>query len=143
VKNYREYMEVCRRSLRDADGLTLLHTIGGNRSTHRTDAWMDRYIFPNSMLPSAAQIASAAEGVLYLQDWQNFGPDYDPTLMAWHANAEAAWGDLPDYDERFRRMWRFYLLVSAGGFRAGGLQLWQVVLSRDALTDSYRPAGVR
>jgi cyclopropane-fatty-acyl-phospholipid synthase len=143
VKNYREYMQVCRRSLRDADGLTLLHTIGGTRSTHRTDAWMDRYIFPNSMLPSAAQIASAAEGILHLQDWQNFGPDYDPTLMAWHANIETAWADLPDYDERFRRMWRFYLLVSAGGFRAGGLQLWQVVMSRDALAESYRPAGIR
>jgi cyclopropane-fatty-acyl-phospholipid synthase len=63
--------------------------------------------------------------------------------MAWHANIEAAWDDLPDYDERFRRMWRFYLLVSAGGFRAGGLQLWQIVLSRDALAESYRPAGIR
>ena len=140
-KNYEAYFEVCRRCLRDPDGLTLLHTIGGSRSTHVTDPWIERYIFPNSMLPSAAQITRAAEGTLELQDWQNFGADYAPTLMAWHANVDAAWAELPGYDERFRRMWRFYLLSSAGTFRSGNLQLWQVVFSRQGLTDAYR--GVR
>ena len=144
VKNYRTYMETVRRCLSSADGLTLLHTIGGNHSRNRTDPWIDRYIFPNSMLPSAAQITTAAEGVLTLEDWHNFGPDYDRTLMAWHANASAAWDDLPDrYDERFRRMWDFYLLVSAGGFRARYLQLWQAVFSRDGLPRVYGPPGIR
>ena len=141
VKNYEAYFDVCRRNLSDPDGLTLLHTIGGSRSTRTTDPWIERYIFPNSMLPSAAQITRAAEGRLELQDWHNFGADYAPTLMAWHANVEAAWDELPGYDERFRRMWRFYLLSSAGTFRAGALQLWQVVLSREGLTQAYR--GVR
>jgi cyclopropane-fatty-acyl-phospholipid synthase len=143
VRNYREYMEVCRRCLRDPDGLTLVHTIGGSRSRTTTDPWVERYIFPNGMLPSAAQITKAAEGVLSLQDWHDFGPDYDPTLMAWHANAEAAWDDLPGYDERFRRMWGYYLLSSAGSFRAGALRLWQVVFSRDPLQQAYRPDGIR
>jgi cyclopropane-fatty-acyl-phospholipid synthase len=144
VKNYRSYMETVRRCLRSADGLTLLHTIGGNRSNTRTDPWMDRYIFPNSVIPSASQITAAAEGVLTLEDWHNFGPDYDRTLMAWHANVSAAWDELPDrYDERFRRMWNFYLLVSAGGFRARYLQLWQVVFSRDGLRGAYGPPGIR
>ena len=143
VRNYRTYMELCRRCLRDSDGLMLLHTIGGSLSKRTTDPWVERYIFPNSMLPSAAQITRAAEGLLELQDWHNFGADYDRTLMAWHANSEAAWGDLPGYDERFRRMWRFYLLSSAGSFRAGALQLWQVVFSRDGLTTPYRPPGIR
>ena len=143
VRNYRTYMEACRRLLRDPDGLTLIHTIGGSRSRRATDPWVERYIFPNSMLPSAKQIAEAAEGVLQLQDWHNFGPDYDRTLMAWHANSEAAWSDLPDYDERFRRMWRFYLLSSAGSFRSGNLELWQVVFSRDGLRSAYRPDGIR
>jgi cyclopropane-fatty-acyl-phospholipid synthase len=143
VRNYRAYMELCRKCLRDPDGLTLLHTIGGSRSTRTTDPWVARYIFPNSMLPSAAQITRAAEGLLELQDWQNFGADYDRTLMAWHTNIEAAWEDLPGYDERFRRMWRFYLLSSAGTFRAGALQLWQIVFSRDGLTTAYRPPGIR
>ena len=141
VRNYRTYFDVCRRCLRDPDGLTLLHTIGGSRSKRTTDPWIEEYIFPNSMLPSAAQIADAAEERLELQDWHNFGVYYDPTLMAWHANVEAAWDSLPDYDERFRRMWRYYLLSSAGSFRAGSLQLWQVVFSRDGLTAAYR--GIR
>ncbi len=141
VKNYRTYFEACRRLLRDDDGLTLVHTIGGSRSTNTTDPFFEKYIFPNSMLPSAAQITAEAEGVLHLQDWHNFGTDYDLTLMAWHRNIEAAWDDLPAYDERFRRMWRFYLLASAGSFRAGALQLWQVVFSKRGLTEAYR--GVR
>lgn len=140
-KNYATFMDVCRRCLRDPDGLVLLHTIGGSRSRQSTDLWIERYIFPNSMLPSAVQITRAAEGRLELQDWHNFGTDYDRTLMAWHANVEAAWDDLPGYDERFRRMWRFYLLSSAGTFRAGKLQLWQTVWSRDGLSAAYR--GVR
>jgi cyclopropane-fatty-acyl-phospholipid synthase len=63
--------------------------------------------------------------------------------MAWHTNIEQAWAELPGYDDRFRRMWRFYLLVSAGGFRSRYIDLWQVVLSRDGLDDSYRPPDIR
>ncbi|MAT04521.1 MAG: cyclopropane-fatty-acyl-phospholipid synthase [Acidimicrobiaceae bacterium] len=143
VRNYRTYLQACRRLLRDPDGLTLLHTIGGSRSRRATDPWVERYIFPNSMLPSAKQITEAAEGILQLQDWHNFGADYDRTLMSWHANVESAWDDLPDYDERFRRMWRYYLLSSAGSFRSGNLQLWQIVFSRDGLSAAYRPDGIR
>ncbi len=105
---------------------------------------MDRYIFPNSVLPSAGQITKAAEGVLTLEDWHSFGPDYDRTLMAWHENVSKGWDELPDrYDERFRRMWDFYLLVSAGGFRARYLQLWQVVFSRDGLSATYAALQLR
>jgi cyclopropane-fatty-acyl-phospholipid synthase len=143
VKNYKDYMTVCRRCLSDPDGLTLIHTIGGTRSRYAIDAWFAKYIFPNSMLPSAAQITAAAEQVLELQDWQNFGIDYERTLMNWHSNVESAWADLPEYDERFRRMWRYYLLSSAGSFRAGRLQLWQIVFSREALAEAYRPDGIR
>ncbi len=144
AKNYRAYAEAVRRCLDEDSGLTLLHTIGGNHTNSRTDPWMDRYIFPNSNLPSAKQITTAAEGVLTLEDWHNFGLDYDRTLMAWHANVSAHWDDLPDsYDERFRRMWNFYLLVSAGGFRSHYLQLWQVVFSRSGLPEVYAPAGIR
>lgn len=141
--NYSTYMKVMRACLRDPDGLALLHTIGGQRSKQTTDPWVERYIFPNSMLPSAKQIAEAAEGELLLEDWQNFGPDYDTTLLAWNANISAAWDEIPHYDERFRRMWRYYLLTSAGSFRARRLQLWQVVFSRDGLSASYRPVGIR
>jgi len=137
-KNYRRYFEVARRCLR-ADGLFLLHTIGGNLSRHRTDPWIARYIFPNSMLPSIRQIAEASEGLFVMEDWHNFGADYDRTLQAWRNNIEAAWQRLDArYDERFRRMWRFYLAASMASFRCRHAQLWQVVLSPEGVRGGYR-----
>jgi cyclopropane-fatty-acyl-phospholipid synthase len=137
-KNYRRFMEVVRRCLKD-DGLFLLHTIGGNSSVHSTDPWIRKYIFPNSMLPSATQITRAAEGLFVLEDWHGFGPHYDPTLMAWHRNFTTSWSALADtYDERFRRMWTYYLLSCAGSFRARRNQLWQIVLSKNGVRGGYR-----
>ena len=144
VKNYRTYMDVVRRCLRDPDSLTLLHTIGGLRSRHQTDPWMEKYIFPNSMLPSVAQVANASEGRLVIEDLQNFGPYYDRTLMAWRENIATHWDGLADeYDARFRRMWDFYLLSSAGSFRARTLQLYQFVMSRDGAPSGYEAANIR
>lgn len=129
VRNYRTYFDVVR-SLLPPDGLFLLHTIGGNVSRRRTDPWIARYIFPNSMLPSARQVAEASEGLFVVEDWHNFGADYDLTLQAWRRNIEAAWDRLPPrYDERFRRMWRFYLAGSMASFRTRRIQLWQLLLS--------------
>jgi len=129
-KNYRTYLEVVDRTLKPG-GIGFFHTIGDNLSKSGTNSWTNKYIFPNGMLPSIAQIAKAMEGLFVVEDWHNFGPDYDPTLMAWHENFEAAWPDLKDkYDQRFYRMWRYYLLSSAGGFRARHSQLWQVVFTR-------------
>ncbi len=125
-KNYRRFMEVVRERLTD-DGLFLLHTIGGNRAATRTEPWTERYIFPNSMLPSPGQLGRAVEGVFVMEDWHAFGPDYDRTLLCWHRNFEEAWPELKErYDERFHRMWRYFLLSSAGSFRARKNQLWQI-----------------
>ncbi|MBN2700460.1 MAG: cyclopropane fatty acyl phospholipid synthase [Methylothermaceae bacterium] len=129
-RNYADYMEVIERCL-PQDGLFLLHTIGCNASSYHGNPWVERYIFPNSMLPSIRQIGAAIEEKLILEDWQNFGPDYDRTLLAWHDNFDRGWASLRDhYGERFQRMWRFYLLSFAGAFRARYIQLWQIVLSR-------------
>jgi cyclopropane-fatty-acyl-phospholipid synthase len=137
VKNYRTYFETVQRSLTD-DGLTLLHTIGGNESTNHTDPWIAKYIFPNSMIPSTAQIAAASEGLFVIEDWHNFGTDYDKTLLAWRANFDAAWPRLQaSYGERFRRMWHFYLAASAASFRTRRDQLWQVVLSPRGIPGGY------
>jgi cyclopropane-fatty-acyl-phospholipid synthase len=66
-----------------------------------------------------------------MEDWHNIGPHYDKTLMAWYHNFEKAWPDLKDkYDDRFYRMWCFYLLSSAGGFRSRYQQLWQIVMTK-------------
>ncbi len=140
AKNYARFFDVARRCLADDgpdQGLFLLHTIASNVSVTHTDPWIDRYIFPNSMLPSAAQMARGCEGRFVLEDWHGFGPDYDRTLQAWRGNVEAAWPSLPDYDERFRRMWRFYLSASMALFRARRAQLWQLVLSPHGIPGGY------
>lgn len=129
LRNYRTYFETARRLLDDG-GLFLLHTIGSNTSHEANDPWIERYIFPNSLLPSIAQIAAAAEQLLVVEDWHSFGPDYDRTLLAWHERFRAAWPELSHrYDERFRRMWEFWLLSSAAAFRARRIQLWQTLFS--------------
>jgi cyclopropane-fatty-acyl-phospholipid synthase len=131
-------MEVVRKHL-VPDGLFLLHTIGRNDSSNHTDPWIERYIFPNSMLPSAAQISEAIEGRFILEDWHNFGADYDRTLMAWYENFRNGWDGLREkYGDRFYRMWSYFLMVSAGGFRARSNQLWQLVLSPRGLPGGYR-----
>jgi cyclopropane-fatty-acyl-phospholipid synthase len=137
-RNYRAFFDVARRCLAP-DGLLLLHTIGRNVSGRRTDPWIARYIFPNSMLPSAAQITRAFEGRFVLEDWHGFGTDYDLTLQAWRRNVEAAWPQLDRqrYDERFKRMWRFYLAGSMAAFRCRHAQLWQLVLSPEGVPGGY------
>ena len=142
-KNYAIYMEVVRRCL-EPDGLFLLHTIGNKFSQARTDPWLTRYIFPNGMLPSPKQVTTAAEGKLNVEDWHNFPQDYERTLMCWYENFEEAWPELREkYGERFFRMWRYYLLACAGGFRAGGNQLWQIVFSRNGVPGGYLPSDIR
>jgi len=139
-KNYRTFMSVVDRCLKD-EGFFVLQTIGGNRSVTTSDPWLERYIFPNGMLPSAVQISSAMEGIFLLQDWHNFGPDYDTTLLAWWRRFEDAWQELSGrYDERFHRMWRYYLLSCAGAFRARVNQLWQIVLTKDRPGSCRSPA---
>lgn len=137
-KNFRAFFELAYRTLRDK-GLFLLHTIGSNVSATSIDPWVDRYIFPNGVIPSIAYLGRAMEPLWTMEDWHNFGPDYDKTLMAWWSNFARAWPRLRDrYGERFYRMWRYYLMSSAGAFRARRLQLWQVVLSKSDI-GSYTP----
>lgn len=129
-KNYRTYMEVVERCLAPG-GVSLLHTIAGNRRTRHIDPWLHERIFPGSNLPTAGEIADASEGLFVVEDLHNFGPDYDRTLMAWYANFEAAWPELKHrYPEEFRRLWRYYLLASAASFRSRRSQLFQVVFTR-------------
>ena len=89
-------------------------------------------------LPSVKQIAEASEGIFVMEDWHNFGVDYDKTLMSWHKNFEKNWGKLKNnYDERFHRMWKYYLLVSAGSFRSRHNHLWQIVFSKNGVRGGY------
>jgi len=136
-RNYRTYFEVARRCLA-GDGRFLLHTIGGNESIVAGDAWIETYIFPNGLIPSMSQIARAIEGLFVLEDVHNIGAHYDPTLMAWWQNFDAAWPALrTKYGERFYRMWRYYLLSCAGSFRARYNNVWQLLLSPRGIAGCY------
>jgi cyclopropane-fatty-acyl-phospholipid synthase len=137
--NYQTYMQKVHDCLEE-DGLFLLHTIGSNITTTMCDPWIAKYIFPNGMLPSMMQISNASEGLFIMENWANFGAYYDYTLMAWDGRFEQSWEQLKaHYDERFYRMWRYYLLACAGGFRARGMQLWQIVFSKKGLYGGYQP----
>ncbi|MBW2591692.1 MAG: class I SAM-dependent methyltransferase, partial [Deltaproteobacteria bacterium] len=73
-----------------------------------------------------------------MEDWHNFGADYDKTLMAWYHNFKSNWEALKEnYDERFYRMWTYYLLACAGCFRARQMQLWQIVFSPKGIPGGY------
>ncbi|HTR55087.1 MAG TPA: cyclopropane fatty acyl phospholipid synthase [Kofleriaceae bacterium] len=139
-KNYRGYMELVDRCLAPG-GIAFVHTIGGNRTSTQIDPWFDKYIFPNAALPSLAALVAAMEGIFIPEDIHNIGEDYDPTLMAWFHRFDAAWPELRSrYDEKFYRMWKFYLLASAGSFRARAQQLFQIVMTRPG---TRAPAGRR
>ena len=129
-KNYRTYMEVVHKALKD-EGCFLLHTIGLHFSVVKGGSWLSKYIFPGAMLPSVTQIGKATERLFIVEDMHNIGPYYDRTLMCWFENFDAHYPELKEkYDERFYRMWKYYLLSSAGNFRSRDAQVWQVLLSK-------------
>ncbi|MDP3741389.1 MAG: cyclopropane fatty acyl phospholipid synthase [bacterium] len=140
-KNFRVFMNKVHECLLD-NGLFFLHTIGNRTTKFSPDPWLNKYIFPNGILPSIRQIAEASEDLFVLEDLHNFGADYDKTLMAWFKNFDTSWPKVEkDFDERFYRMWKYYLLSCAALFRARQVQLWQMVFSKRGVLGGY--ASVR
>ncbi|MDB5262587.1 MAG: cyclopropane-fatty-acyl-phospholipid synthase [Adhaeribacter sp.] len=136
-RNYRTYMQTAARCLKD-DGLFLLHTMGMAYSRTSADPFTNKYLFPNSLLPSMRQLGGAMENLFVLEDCHNFGAHYDYTLMAMFQNFDQNWDELrPEYGDRFYRMWKYYLLSTAGSFRARNNQLWQLVLSKKGMLGGY------
>jgi cyclopropane-fatty-acyl-phospholipid synthase len=136
-KNYRKYFEIAAGCLKE-NGLFLLQAVGRKISAMSVDLWTHRYIFPNGMLPSVAQLGKAIEGLFVMEDLHNFGADYYRTLMAWFSNFHAGWHKIKDrYPDPFYRMWKYYLLSCAGSFRARECQLWQMVLSKEGILQGY------
>jgi len=130
TKNYRDVMRVIDRCMVD-DGVALFHTIACNHSQRSATPFIDKYIFPNSVTPSLAQLGRAMERLFVIEDLHNIGPDYDPTLLAWWANFDRTYAEIAHtYDRRFYRMWKFYLLAAAGASRARDGQLYQVVMTK-------------
>lgn len=137
AKNHKSYMDVVSRCLKE-EGLFLLHTIGSNYTRHTPDPWFNKYIFPNGVLPSMRDISIAFDRKFIIEDLHSFGIDYDKTLMAWFENFDAGWKRISHiYGDQFYRMWKYYLLCSAGAFRARNLQLWQLVFSKNGVENGY------
>ncbi len=132
-RNHRRFFEVVRARLADG-GYALVHSIGVCRSEYRGGRFLDKYIFPLVNLPSIAQIGRGIDGLFILDDAHNIGTDYDRTLIEWHTRFQKAWPTLqgrygPLLGGRFKRMFEFYLLTSAGFVRSRRAQVWQMVLT--------------
>jgi cyclopropane-fatty-acyl-phospholipid synthase len=137
-RNHRTFMDITNKVLKD-DGLFLLQIAARNDSRTLPDPWSNKYIFPNTFLPSLGEIAASTNGLFIMEELHNFGADYDKTLLAWHRNFEKAWPVLKNqYSERFYRMWRYYLLAAAGLSRSRAGQLWQMVFSKRGVVGGYR-----
>lgn len=138
-KNYRRYMEKVNSLLKD-DGLFLLHTIGASFKSHSSgDPWVTKYIFPNSELPSLDRIMTAADKLFITEDVHNFGTDYEKTLIAWERNFDLGWDQLKGtYDDRFYRMWMYYLNSFIATFRTRRNHLWQIVFSKNGVRGGYQ-----
>jgi cyclopropane-fatty-acyl-phospholipid synthase len=141
--NDRTFFGVLERML-TPDGLALIQTIGSHDTNSDLDPWINTYIFPDGRLPSAQQVCHGFEPWFLLQDWENFGFDYDRTLMAWWQNFERFWPLLSgELDARFYRFWKYYLLSCAGFFRSAQGQLWQFVLTKKQRQQPYRSLRFR
>jgi len=143
-KNYRGLFRIVRKLLRD-EGLFLLHTIGNSRVTTVVDPWIEKYIFRNSMAPAMAQLAHSLEGLFVVQDWENYGHYYAPTLSHWQQRFEKNWPriaaiDTPrPFDERFRRMFNYYFLSCKAGFETEHIFLWHLVMSKEGYGKAVYP----
>lgn len=126
-RNYRGYMELVSRCLAPG-GTAFVHTIAGNRPRAQLEPWFQKHIFPNAVLPTLGQLSAAMDDLLVPEDVHNIGEHYDRTLLVWWENFEQAWPALSSrYSEAFHRMWKYYLLTSAAGFRSRQFQLYQIV----------------
>lgn len=139
-KNFRAYMEIVDRLLRD-QGLFLLHTLGDVICS--SNPWLDKYIFPNGELPTVGQLAESIRGLFHLEDFHNFGLDYCDTLAAWESRFRARWDEIrasdpARFDQRFFRMWIFYLASCRAALRSRTMYLWQLVTSKGYTPTTYR-----
>jgi len=136
--NYTTYFKLARKNLKD-DGLFLLQTMGiCDKDFPTTEPYNHKYVFPNSACPRQRHITQYVDGLFYIEDWQNLGYDYQTTIAAWVENFKKAWPTLQsEFDDKFYRMWIFYLALGQGLFKSRRMNLWQVVFSKDGLEGGY------
>jgi cyclopropane-fatty-acyl-phospholipid synthase len=144
VNHYDEFFTKVRSLLKD-DGVMLLHSIGRNSVPGVTNAWIRKYIFPGGYIPSLSEVLPAIERAgLYVTDIEILRLHYAETLRAWRERFMARWDDAKKlYDERFCRMWEFYLAGSETSFRVDAHMVFQIQLAKRQevvpLTRDYIP----
>ena len=134
--HYGTFFRKCRALLAD-DGVMLLHTIGRMGGPGVTDTFTTKYIFPGGYNPALPEIVRAYEGTkLFPTDIEILRRHYSRTIDHWYDRTVAAKEQIAAiYDERFFRLWTFYLAGAAEAFCTGGMVNYQVQLarSRDAV----------
>ncbi|WP_085808679.1 cyclopropane-fatty-acyl-phospholipid synthase family protein [Sphingomonas sp. TZW2008] len=145
---YRTFFRKCRELLAD-DGVMLLHTIGRMGGPGTTDDWTAKYIFPGGYNPALSEIVTAYEGLrLFPTDIEVLRLHYAWTIDHWYDRTMAAKDAIVAlYDERFFRMWTFYLAGAASAFRNGGMCNYQIQLTKSRtavpVTRDYMIEGER
>jgi len=136
VGHYDEYFRHIARLL-ERDGVALIHAIGRSDGPGATNPWIAKYIFPGGYTPALSEVLPAIERAgLYTTDVEILRLHYAETLKAWRDAFCARWDEMAElYDERFCRMWEFYLAGSEMGFRHQGLMVFQIQVAKsvDAL----------
>jgi cyclopropane-fatty-acyl-phospholipid synthase len=144
VNRYDEFFTKVRGLLKD-DGVMLLHSIGRNSVPGVTNAWIRKYIFPGGYIPSLSEVLPAIERAgLYVTDIEILRLHYADTLRAWRERFMARRDEAAElYDERFCRMWEFYLAGSETSFRVDAHMVFQMQLAKRQeavpLTRDYVP----
>lgn len=132
VGHYREFFDTCAGLLKP-DGVMLLHSIGRSDGPGATNPWIAKYIFPGGYIPALSEVLPAIEEAgLIVADIEILRLHYAETLRAWRERFVSRWREAAAlYDERFCRMWEFYLAGSEAAFRSGHMNVFQIQLVRD------------
>jgi cyclopropane-fatty-acyl-phospholipid synthase len=131
IGHYRTYFDQCAKLLSD-DGVMVLHSIGRSEGPSATNPWIDKYIFPGGYIPALSEVLPAIERAgLIVSDIEILRLHYAETLKAWRARFMARAEEARRlYDDRFVRMWEFYLAASEMAFRHQGLTVFQIQLAK-------------
>ncbi|MHA1549455.1 MAG: class I SAM-dependent methyltransferase [Alphaproteobacteria bacterium] len=131
IRHYKTFFHACHNLLSE-DGVMLLHTIGRFRGPYETSTFIRRHIFPGGYIPTLSEVLPAIENnYLLTTDIEVLRLHYADTLHHWRARFLAQRERVKElYDERFCRMWEFYLAGSEMAFRAGGMMNFQIQMSR-------------
>ena len=129
--NYQEYFDTVARLLND-DGVAVIHSIGRKSEPSRTQAWIRKYIFPGGYIPALSEVLPAIErSGLWVTDVEVLRLHYAETLRHWRERFLSRRDEaLAMYDERFCRMWEFYLAISEVAFREMGHMVFQLQLTK-------------